>query len=135
MRNLWCVFGIYVGIIIIDIIIIVVFCIIKPKHFWITVIGMSVIIIFLLAINTGYIKDLTQKRTTEVTAEYVRYISGGGEAPDIGTRKMVFVVGGEKVELYSSIFTKYYVKMEKGKRYKIVYFNNTKIIKSYELIE
>ena len=117
------------------IIIVVVVLIQKPKDYLAIVAFCVIGSIGLTLLGTDHIKDLTNRETTIVTAKYVRYLSSGREATRY-TRKMIFTVGGEEIGLYAPILTKrkYYLEMEEGKRYKIEYFNHTKIIKCYELI-
>jgi len=135
MENIWYSISVSIALIIISIIIVVVVLIQKPKDYLAIVAFCVIGSIGLTLLGTDHIKDLTNRETTIVTAKYVRYLSSGREATRY-TRKMIFTVGGEEIGLYAPILTKrkYYLEMEEGKRYKIEYFNHTKIIKCYELI-
>ena len=73
-----------------------------------------------------------KKETAEVIAVYVEYQTGNVHP---GARRLFFENGEDEFNLLAPIITKEHVKMEVGKTYKIEYFDNSKVIKDYELIE
>ena len=82
--------------------------------------------------SVSYIKDITKQETTEITAVYIGYEKG---SVDPGAWRLILKNEDETYKIISPIITKIHVKMEVGKTYKIEYFNNTKIVKDYKLIE
>jgi hypothetical protein len=70
--------------------------------------------------------------TTEITAVYVEYQKG---SVDPGAWRLIFENENGTYKIISPIITKIHVKLEVGKTYKIEYFDNSKIIKKYTLIE
>ena len=129
MKNLYFLFGIMltvaVGLLIIGII-----CMVKKKFLEGIVLTIFALGSVLLDIPT--IKDVLTKETTEIIAEYEGYVLTG-HTP--GAIIIKFKKNQKSYELSSPRVMKIHVKLEEGKTYKITYFNNTKIIKEYELIE
>ena len=77
-------------------------------------------------------KDLAKQETTEVIAVYVEYQTGNVHP---GARRLFFENENNEFNLLASVIKKEHVKMKVGKTYKIEYFDNSKVIKNYELIE
>lgn len=132
MKNIWCIFGVsvftFIGLIIIGIILYIK----KDKHYIISEIIIIAALIFYIFESIPYVKDITNQKTTEITAVYVEYQEGSVEP---GAWRLIFENEGETYKIISPIITKIHVKMEVGKTYKIEYFDNSKIIKNYTLIE
>lgn len=110
----------------------IVMCIKKEKHR----IAMATILIagslFMFFSNFSFVKDLAQQETSTVTGVYVKYERRNVEP---GARRVIFQTEDGTDDFLVSIFTKDCTKMKVGKTYKIEYFNNSKVIKTYELIE
>ena len=132
MENIWYIFGISVFAFIVLIIAGIIFFIRKDKHYILTEIIIVVMLLFLLVDSIPFIKDLTMHETTEITAVYVEYQKG---SVDPGAWRLIFENENGTYKIISPIITKIHVKLEVGKTYKIEYFDNSKIIKKYTLIE
>lgn len=132
MKNLWYIFGISVFAFIILIITGIIFFIRKDKYYIISEIIIIAMWIFFIVESVPYIKDITKQETTEIIAVYVEYQKG---SVDPGAWRLIFENESETYKIISPIITKIHVKMEVGKTYKIEYFDNSKIIKDYTLIE
>lgn len=90
------------------------------------------ILLFLLITDIPCYKDVFEKNTTTVTAEYVEF-QASNTLPC--TRKAFFKSETGQFFVYVPIFTRDIAKMEVGKTYEITYFNNSHIIKEFRLIE
>ena len=132
MNNIWYIFGISVFAFIVLVLAGIIFFIRKDKHYILTEIIIVVMLLFLLVDSIPFIKDLIMQETTEITAVYVEYQKG---SVDPGAWRLIFENENETYKIISPIITKIHVKMEVGKTYKIEYFDNSKIIKNYTLIE
>ncbi len=132
MKNLWYIFGIsvftFIGLIIIGIILYIK----KDKHYIISEIIIIAALILFIFESIPYVKDITKQETTEITAVYVEYQKG---SVDPGAWRLIFENENGTYKIISPIITKIHVKLEVGKTYKIEYFDNSKIIKKYTLIE
>ena len=132
MKNIWYIFGvtifIMVGLIIIGIIIYVK----KEKYYKLSETFIIFGVIFLFIESIPYVKDLTEQETTVITAVYEEYQIVSAHSM---TRRLILKNEDFVYEIISPIITKIHVKMEIGKTYRIEYYNNTKIIKDYILIE
>ena len=53
----------------------------------------------------------------------------------VGTRKVLFVKDGRTIELFVPGYARDVAKLQEGQIYEIEYFDNSKVVKSYELIE
>ena len=78
-----------------------------------------------------YFQDLTENKTTVVVAEYKCFEHNS----KVGTRKVLFVKDGRTIELFVPGYTRDVAKLQEGQIYEIEYFDNSKVVKSYELIE
>lgn len=132
MPDIWYLFGFYIAIFIVFIATGIVYYIKKFKHYIFVEIFIIASLIFLTIYSFPYIKDIVEQETTEITAVYVDVQKGNGYP---GARKLVLKNEDETYIIISSNFTKVPAKMEQGKTYKIEYYNNTKVIKNYILIE
>ena len=129
MKNLYFLFGIMltvaIGLLIIGIIYMV-------KKKFLEGIVLTIFALGSVLLNIPTIKDVLTKETTEIIAEYEGYVLTG-HTP--GAIIIKFKKNQKSYELSSPRVMKIHVKLEEGKTYKITYFNNTKIIKEYVLIE
>lgn len=132
MKNIWYIFGIsvfmFIGLVIVGIILFIK----KDKYYILNEMIIIAFLIFLLVDSVPFIKDITKQETTEITAIYVEYQKG---SVDPGAWRLIFKNESGTYKIISPIITKIHVKMEVGKTYKIEYFDNSKIIKNYILIE
>lgn len=103
------------------------------KNIW-YIFGTVVIasVVFCLLSDIPYMKDIAKKETTEVIAVYVEYQTGNVHP---GARRLFFENEDCEFNLLAPVITKEHVKMEAGRTYKVEYFDNSKVIKNYELIE
>ena len=133
MNNLWLIFGITlfcsVGLIIIGVILII-----KKEKFY----KLSIIIIIFLVSSAiicdwNYIKDLTYKETIEIKLIYNGYEDR--YTSRYGVKQLYFNNNVESITLFAPTGKKYHLEMNIGKTYLIEYFKNSKVIKSYTLIE
>ncbi len=132
MKNIWYIYGISVFGVIVLIITGIIFYIRKDKYYILSEIFIIAMLIFLIVDSVPFIKDITNQETTEITAVYVEYQKG---SVDPGAWRLIFENENGTYKIISPIITKIHVKMEVGKTYKIEYFDNSKIIKNYILIE
>ena len=132
MKNIWCIFGIVVIVAVILLIAAILIFIRRKKYYVLSGIFVLAMAAVLLVLDIPYIKDLAQQETTEVVAVYVKYQTGN---VDPGAKRLFFKNGKNEFDLLAPTITKDCVKMKVGKKYKIEYFNNSKVIKKYELIE
>ena len=132
MKNIWYIFGISVFAFIVLIIAGIIFYIRKDKYYILSEIIIIAMLIFLLVDSAPYIKDITKHETTEITAVYVEYQKG---SVDPGAWRLIFENEEDEFNLLAPVITKDCVKMKVGKTYKIEYFDNSRVIKNYELIE
>lgn len=132
MKNIWYIFGISIFAFIVLVIDGVIFYIRKDKYYILNEIIIAGFLIFLLVDSVPFIKDIVKQQTTEVTAVYVEYQKG---SVDPGAWRLIFENESQTYKIISPIITKIHLKMEVGKTYKIEYYDNSKIIKNYILIE
>jgi hypothetical protein len=132
MENIWYIFG-TVGIMsIVLLTAAVIFFIKKEEHYILINLIIIAIVVFSLISDIPYMKDLAKQETTEVIAVYVEYQTGNVHP---GARRLFFENEEDEFNLLAPVITKDCVKMKVGKKYKIEYFNNSRVIKNYELIE
>ena len=132
MENIWYIFG-TVGIMSIFLLTAaVIFFIKKEKHYILIDLIIIATVAYCLISDIPYMKDLAKQETTEVIAVYVEYQTGNVHP---GARRLFFENRNNEFNLLAPTITKIHVKMEVGKTYKIEYFDNSKIIKKYTLIE
>jgi hypothetical protein len=131
MKNIWYIFGTIVIMAVVLLTSAVIIFVKKEKHYILIDLILIAIVVFCLILDIPYIKDIAKQETTEVVAVYVKYQTGNVHP---GARRLFFE-NEEEFNLLAPIMTKEHVKMEVGKIYKIEYFDNSRIIKSYELIE
>ena len=104
----------------------------KEKYYILIDLIIIASVVFCLLSDIPYMKDIVKKETTEVIAVYVEYQTGNVHP---GARRLFFKNEDCEFNLLAPVITKDCVKMEVGKTYKIEYFDNSKVIKDYELIE
>ena len=104
----------------------------KPKYFLLKIVVFLGLIVALLIFDIPIYKDMVEKSTNTVTAEYVEF-QASNTLPC--TRKAFFRGDGGQIYVYVPIFTRDIAKMEIGKTYEIEYFCNSHVIKEYKLFE
>ena len=132
MKNIWYIFGTIVIASVVLLTAAVIMFIKKEKYYILIDLIIIATVVFCLISDIPYMKDIANKETTEVIAVYVEYQTGNVHP---GARRLFFENGEDEFNLLAPIITKEHVKMEVGKTYKIEYFDNSKVIKDYELIE
>jgi len=132
MINLWLIFGVTViGILALIPIGIYLFKK-KEKYYKLSLIVLIGLGLFCIISDIPYIKDIAKQETIEITAVYTEWHTN---SPHPGARHLWFKSGGQEFRLLAPTITQEHINMEIGKRYRIEYFVNTNVIKSYELIE
>lgn len=104
----------------------------KPNYFGLKIFIFVGILVFLFVSDMPCYRDLSEKNTNIVTAEYIKFQSSN-TLPC--TRKAFFRSETGRFYVYIPIFTRDISKLESGKTYEIEYFNNSHIIKEFRLIE
>ena len=104
----------------------------RPKYFWLRIILFAGLIVVLSIFEIPTYKDIIEKDTTTVIAEYVEFQTSS-TLPC--TRKAFFKGENGEFHVYVPIFTRDIAKLEAGKTYEIKYFCNSHVIKEYKLIE
>ena len=132
MKNIWYIFGTVVIMSIVLLTAAVIIFIKKEKYYILIDLILIATVVFCLISDIPYMKDIANKETTEVIAVYVEYQTGNVHP---GARRLFFENREDEFNLLAPVITKDCVKMEVGKTYKIKYFDNSKVIKDYELIE
>ena len=132
MENIWYIFGTTVIMSIVLLPAAVIFFIKKEKHYILIDLIIIATEVFCLISDIPYMKDIVNKGTTEVIAVYVEYQTGNVHP---GARRLFFENEEDEFNLLAPVITKDCVKMKVGKTYKIEYFDNSRVIKNYELIE
>ena len=103
----------------------------KPDYYGLKIIACICMMIVMLLFSVPYFNDMVDGKTTVVIAEY----DGFHKNSKIGTRKVFFIENNRRFELFVPGYAQVVGKLEDGKIYQIEYFNNSKLIKSYRLIE
>ena len=131
MGNIWLaliptffVFVVSVGVIIYEFI-----C--KADYYIIKIIAFICVVIIMITLNLPYFCYMAKNETTVVVAEY----NGFEHISMVGTRKVRFTENNSVLELFVPGYSQDVAKLQEGKTYEIEYFNNSKLIKSYRLIE
>lgn len=132
MNSLWYIFGLMIFCIIVAIGFTIYECVNKNNYYILKSLFVIALAITFIILNTPYIQDAFEQETTTIIAEYVDYINGNS---DPGTTKMYFKTSNQTWTLFGATHSRIVAKMEKGKIYEIEYFNNSKLIKTYRLIE
>lgn len=110
---------------------IVYYTISKPDYYVLKIIAFIGITIVMFYFATPYFQDLSHEETTTIVAKY----DGFHRNSKVGTRKVFFVGENCRYELFVPGYSGDVGKLEIGKIYEIEYFNNSKLIKSYSLID
>lgn len=104
----------------------------RPKIRWLNIVIFSALIIALFVFDMPIYKDMVEKDTAIVTAEYIEFQTGS-TLPC--TRKAYFKSKSSRFYVYVPTWTRDIAKMEVGKTYEIEFFRNSNVIKEYRLIE
>ena len=102
----------------------------KKKEYIIKTIFCLICIVFFIVISIPHLQDVIEQKTTIVIADYVRY-----EPAAKGSQRLYFISNSGEFSLEAPRVTRPVANLKEGKTYEIEYYNNTKIIKSYRLIE
>lgn len=132
MKNIWFIFGTVIITVVILLTASIIFFVRKEKYYILINLILMSVMVFCLISDIPYMKDILKQETTEVIAVYVKYQTGNVHP---GARRLFFENEEDEFNLLAPIITKEHVKMEVGKTYKIEYFDNSRVIKNYELIE
>ena len=132
-RNIWVVLGPILAILFGFMVAAIIVLIKKPKSYVAISIALALLVVAaLIAWSPPYFRDLAQKELITFEGVCVEYISG----TTLGATSInKFKAGNEviSVEIPKLIYMSY--NPEIGKKYKVTYFKNSKIIYSLELIE
>lgn len=112
---------------------VIIFHIVKKNKGYIIVTVIAFCMLALLFIHDfPYYQDLAQQETTVIVAEYTKFQSSNTKP---GTRMLFFKnEDGQEFSLYIPTITRAVAKMETGKTYEVEFFNNSKVIKEYILV-
>lgn len=110
---------------------IVYYAISKPNHYLLKIIAFICMAAVMFYFAVPYFQDLIHGESTTIVAKY----DGFHKNSKVGTRKVLFVGESCQCELFVPSYSGDIGKLEIGKTYKIEYFKNSKLIKSYSLIE
>ena len=132
MKNLYFLFGIMIVAEVCLLMIGIILTIRKSRNYILADIIIIILVSACIIVDIPTIKDVINKETTEIVAEYEGYVLAG-HTP--GAIIIKFKNAGKSYEISSPRLMKIHVDLEVGKTYKVTFFNNTKIIKEYELIE
>lgn len=132
MKNIWYIFGTVVIASVVLLTAAVIIFIKKEKYYILIDLIIVATVFFCLILDIPYMKDIAKKETSEIIAIYVEYQTGNVHP---GARRLFFENEDDKFNLLAPIVTKECVKMDIGKTYKIEYFENSKVIKNFELVE
>ena len=132
MKHLWLIliptFVVYAG----GIFVIICDAVNKVNYRCLKSIFMVCLMAFIAISYTPHYKDISQKQTEKVVAEYVRFQSSS-TLP--ATHKAFFENESGKFSVYVPVYTRDIAKMEIGAVYEIEYFCNSHVIKEYKLLE
>ncbi len=105
----------------------------RPKYYGIQIVVFTALIVALTILEFPIYKDMVERDSTTVIAEYVEFQTSS-TLPC--TRKAYFKTGENiRFFVYVPTWTRDIAKMEVGRTYEIEYFRNSRVIKSYRLIE
>lgn len=105
----------------------------RPKHYGIQIVLFTVLIVALTILEIPIYKDMVERDSTTEIAEYVEFQSSSSLSC---TRKAYFKTGENiRFFVYVPTWTRDIEKMEIGQTYEIEYFPNSRVMKSYRLVE
>lgn len=131
MKSLWIIITVIASLAVGFLIAAIVVLLKKPKQHIIIAVVCIIFVVFLVVYSIPYWKDTAKKETATYIGTYLKYQQGFG-----GTKPYIFTASGEQISFYVAAWDGAYNNyFEEGKTYKIIYFVNTKIISSAELIE
>ena len=131
MSNIWLALipTIFVFIVSTGVIIYQIIC--KPNYYILKIIAFVCMAVAMFIFSMPYFQDIAEDKTTVVVAEY----RGFEHNSKVGTRKVRFTENGIIFDLFVPGYGRDVAKLQEGQVYEIEYYNNSKIIKSYKLIE
>ncbi len=104
----------------------------KPKYYGFKIVFFAGLIVTLSILDIPLYKDMLEKGTKTVVAEYVEFQSSNTEP---GTYKAYFKGNNGRFHVYVPIYTRDITKLEVGKTYEVEYFCYSQVIKEYKLLE
>ena len=132
MKNIWYIFSISIFTIIGLIIIGIILYIKKEKFYIISEIIILLFTIFICIDSVPFVQDVVYQETSEVVVTYIECQRGN---VDPGAYKFIFKSDTHRYEFIAPKIIKLPTKIEIGKKYKIEYYVNSKVIKEYILID
>lgn len=130
MNNLWIILSTIIVLILFGIGIVVYESISKGNEYVLKIIVFSLVVIFLIFGHIPYWQDAIENKTTIIIAEYVKHQPGS-----IGTERLFFINDTGEVRLEAPILKRPLAYLIDGKTYEIEYFNHSKVIKEFRLVE
>lgn len=101
----------------------------KGNHYVVETIFLIFFALGVAVVGFPYFQDLCEQETSTIVGEYVKHDSGR-------LSQWIYISSEEgEIELQRSVVIRPVAHFEKGKTYEIEYFNNSKVIKEYKLIE
>lgn len=102
----------------------------KRENYILNIIAISVVWVIAIMASFPSFKDLVEQKTTVVVGVYEKYERGTKES-----NKLYIDNGDETIKLIVPRVNRDVTILEEGRTYRFEYFNNTRIVKEYELIE
>ncbi len=131
MRNIWLALIPAIFVSFVSIGVVIYQLVYKNNNYILKIIAFICIAIAMWSFFIPYLKDMAEDKTTSIIAEYV----GFQRNSKVGTRKVIFNEAGRLYELFVPGYAKDIGQLQEGKTYQIEYYNNSKLVKSYKLIE
>ena len=134
MSNLIVLFLYLVLLIVVCVLTIILLLIRKPKHY---IAGVVIMAVFAIGATIAdffedkTIIDLIEKQTTEYEGVYIT----SSTSNRVGATELIFENEEGKFVVYSAQLERVPTKLQRDKLYKITYFNNSKIISEWILLE
>lgn len=132
MNNLWTLLGITIFVIVVSIGFVIYALVTKTDYYILKSLFIIGIAIFFAITDIPYMKDVIEQETTTIIVEY-HHFQPSNTRP--GTRTLFFESQNGELRLLATTISRTVAYMEEGKTYEIEYFNNSKVIKEYRLIE
>lgn len=134
MKNLWfCIIPIFALICVLLVISIIQAITKQPKKALISFLVFLICTIIYIIFIWPYFKDVIHKETITFEGVYTTYI-GKGNGNLLFTSKNYFTNDGEEISVYISDFQFSKYNLNKGNKYKITYYKNSRAVYNIELI-
>ncbi len=132
MNNLWTLLGITIFVVVVSIGFVIYAFVTKTDYYILKSLFIIGLAIFFTITDIPYMEDVIEQETTTIIAEY-HHFQPSNTRP--GTRTLFFESQNGELRLLATTISRTVAYMEEGKTYEIEYFNNSKVIKEYRLIE